>query len=117
MLKLLFLCSVRVSELVRIGVGDVDLNRNKIFIDCGKGTKGRYILFPAAFRLVLESHLKAHPKNRDLFETQRYGPFTLRRLQQIVQTSGIIGIIRTSMPRYGTPRADLMGRHQMLDGV
>jgi integrase/recombinase XerD len=85
MLKLLFYTAVRVSELVRIEVGDVDLNRSKIFTERGKGGKDRYILFPAAFRLVLKSHLEAHPDNRYLFETQRYGPFTPRRVQQIVQ--------------------------------
>jgi site-specific recombinase XerD len=57
----------------------------KIFINRGKGAKDRYILFPASFRLVLKSHLKATPRNRYLFETRRFGPFTTRRIQQIVQ--------------------------------
>jgi len=43
------------------------------------------ILFPASFRLVLKSHLSATPRNRYLFETRRFGPFTTRRIQQIVQ--------------------------------
>jgi integrase len=41
MLKLLFYTAVRVSELVRIEVADVDLKHNKIFIDRGKGAKDR----------------------------------------------------------------------------
>jgi site-specific recombinase XerD len=85
MLKLLFYTAVRVSELVRIRVDDVDVEGCRIFIDQGKGSKDRYILFPAGFRLVLKSHLKAAPRNRYLFETRRYGPFTPRRVQQIVQ--------------------------------
>jgi integrase/recombinase XerD len=47
--------------------------------------KDRYILFPASFRLVLKSHLHAAPRNRYLFETRWFGPFTTRRIQQIVQ--------------------------------
>jgi integrase/recombinase XerD len=85
MLKLLFYTAVRVSELVRIRVDDVDAEGCRFFIDQGKGSKDRYILFPAGFRLVLKSHLKAAPRNRYLFETRRYGPFTPRRVQQIVQ--------------------------------
>src|SRR3982750_1578438 len=85
LLKLLFYTAVRVSELVHIEVVDIDLEACKIFIDRGKGTKDRYILFPASFRLVLKSHLKATPRNRYLFETRRFGPFTTRRIQQIVQ--------------------------------
>ena len=76
---------MRVSELVHIAVGDVDLNACKIFINRGKGAKDRYILFPTSFRLVLKSHLRATPRNRYLFETRRFGPFTTRRIQQIVQ--------------------------------
>ena len=56
LLKLLFYTAVRVSELVHIEVGDVDLDARKIFINRGKGAKDRYILFPASFRLVLKSH-------------------------------------------------------------
>ncbi len=85
MLKLLFYTAVRVSELVRIRVEDVDTQQCKIFINRGKGSKDRYILFPRSFRLVLRSHLKANPKNRYLFESQRCTPFTPRRVQQIVQ--------------------------------
>ena len=34
---------------------------------------------------MLKSHLHAPPRNRYLFETRRFGPFTTRRIQQIVQ--------------------------------
>jgi integrase len=54
---------VRVSELVHIEDGDVDLDACKILIGRGKGAKDRYILFPAGFRLVLKSHLHATPSN------------------------------------------------------
>jgi integrase/recombinase XerD len=85
MLKLLFFSAVRVSELVHVKVADIDFAQCKIFIAQGKGGKDRYILFPASFRLVLQSHLRANPKNRYLFETTRYTPFTPRRVQQIVK--------------------------------
>lgn len=85
MLKLLFFTAVRVSELVRIKVAEIDFDQCKIFIAEGKGGKDRYILFPKSFRLVLQSHLRANPKNRYLFETTRATPFTTRRIQQIVQ--------------------------------
>lgn len=85
MLKLLFFTAVRVGELVRIEVRDADLTACKVFVDQGKGSKDRYILFPQTFALVLRTHLAAHPKNRFLFETQRCGAYSVRRVQQIVQ--------------------------------
>jgi integrase/recombinase XerD len=85
MLKLLFFSAIRVSELVHVKVADIDFAQCKIFIAQGKGGKDRYILFPTSFRLVLQSHLRVNPKNRYLFETTRYTPFTPRRVQQIVK--------------------------------
>ena len=76
---------MRVGELVGIEVRDVDLTACKIFVGQGKGSKDRYILFPRAFNLVMHTHLAAHPTNRFVFETQRCGPYTVRRVQQIVQ--------------------------------
>lgn len=85
MLKMLFFTAVRVGELVKIKATDIDFNQCKVFIQEGKGKKDRYILFPSSFRLVLQSHLRANSKNKYLFETTRYTPFTTRRIQQIVK--------------------------------
>ena len=107
LLKLLFYTAVRVSELVAIKASDIDLEQAKIFIDHGKGAKDRYILFPSSFRLVLKSHLRANPRNRYLFESRRCGPFTPRRIQQIVQTyRQRAGIAQPVHPH--------LFRHQML---
>ncbi|MDP9013137.1 MAG: tyrosine-type recombinase/integrase [Acidobacteriota bacterium] len=79
----------------------------KIFINRGKGSKDRYILFPESFRLVLRSYLEANPDNRYLFESQRCLPFTPRRIQQIVQQyRNKAGIAQNIHPH--------LFRHQML---
>jgi integrase/recombinase XerD len=104
MLKLLFFTALRVGELVRIAVSAVDLTACKIFVDQGKGRKDRYILFPQAFGLVLRAHLGAHPRNRFVFETQRCGPYTVRRVQQIVQcyreAAGLGALVRPHLFRH-----------------
>ena len=125
MLKLLFYTAVRVSELVHIRVSDVDLDSCRVFIGQGKGKKDRYILFPKGFRLVLKSHIKANPKNSYLFETRRYGPFTARRVQQIVQhyreTAGILAhvhphVFRHQMLTYLTSRGLSDAQIQLISG-
>jgi len=50
MLKLLFYTGLRVSELVNIKISDIDIKNNRIFVNQGKGSKDRYVLFPEAFR-------------------------------------------------------------------
>ena len=52
MLKLLLYTAVRVSELVNIRVNDIDFDGCKIFINRGKGSKDRYILFPSSLSLI-----------------------------------------------------------------
>lgn len=84
MLRLLFYTGVRVSELCRIRVVDVDLEACKIRIEQGKGSKDRYVLFGKTFATALRTHVAAHPQNRYLFQTTRATKFSTRRVQQIV---------------------------------
>src|SRR5687767_3548103 len=53
MLRLLFFTMVRVSELCRIAVADVDLESCKIRINGGKGDKDRCVLFGKSFATAL----------------------------------------------------------------
>ena len=85
MLRLLFYTAVRVSELCRIEVGDVDLDTCRIRINQGKGSKDRYVLFGKTFATALRTHVAAHPHNRWLFQTKRATRFSTRRVQQIVK--------------------------------
>jgi integrase len=84
MLRLLFYTAVRVSELCNMLVADVDLEVCKIRINQGKGSKDRYVLFGKGFATALRTHIAANPLNRWLFQTQRHGRFSTRRVQQIV---------------------------------
>jgi integrase len=85
MLRLLFYTAVRVSELCRIEVRDVDLDGCKIRVIEGKGSKDRYVLYGKTFATALRTHIAAHPDNRYLFQTARHGRFSARRVQQIVK--------------------------------
>ena len=85
MLRLLFYTGVRVSELCRFQVADVDLDNCKIRVEQGKGSKDRYVLFGKTFSTALRTHIAAHPQNRWLFQTKRATRFSTRRVQQIVK--------------------------------
>ena len=107
MLKLLLYTAVRVSELISIRVVDVHLDECKIFIESGKGSKDRYILFPSSFRLTLKTYLQARPDNVYLFESRLNQPYTARRIQQIVRSyTDQARLKRTVHPH--------LLRHQML---
>lgn len=85
MLRLLFFTGVRNQELVNIKTGDVYLDENKIFIDQGKGSKDRYVLFNQDFKTALKVYMKNNPKSKFLFQTRNNTKYTTRRVQQIVK--------------------------------
>ena len=107
MLKLMLYTAVRVSELVNIRVSDVDLDGCRVFIDSGKGSKDRYILFPSDFRLALQTYMESTQDNDYLFESRLKQPYTPRRVQQIMRTyADQAGLNRAVHPH--------LLRHQML---
>jgi integrase len=85
MLRLLFYTGVRVSELCKMQIVDVDLENCKIRIEQGKGSKDRYVLFGKTFATALRTHIANRPQNRWLFQTKRATKFSTRRVQQIVK--------------------------------
>jgi integrase len=88
MLRLMLFTGVRVAELVHIEVADVDLTGTRIFIRQGKGAKDRVVLFPAQFRLALQSHIRTNPDNKYLFESRRKTKYTTRQIRNIVKDYG-----------------------------
>jgi integrase/recombinase XerD len=59
LIKTLLYTGVRVAELVRIRLADVDLDACRIRITQGKGSKDRVVPFPAAFKETLALHIDA----------------------------------------------------------
>lgn len=57
-LKLLYGSGMRVMELVRLRVKDLDLERRQITVRDGKGFKDRVTMVPESLRDALEKHLK-----------------------------------------------------------
>ena len=99
MIKTLLYTGVRVSELVRIRLGDVDLDGCRIRIEQGKGKKDRYVPFPATFKETLALHIDAqqHASASHLFEFSWKKPYSDRGVRKILAryatTAGIEGPI------------------------
>lgn len=56
--KTLLYTGVRVSELVKIKLSDLDFERCQIRVNAGKGNKDRIVPFPVAFKEVLVMHVE-----------------------------------------------------------
>jgi integrase/recombinase XerD len=85
-IKTLLYTGVRVSELVRIRLDAVDLDRCQIRIVQGKGGTDRVVPFPAGFRETLAVHMDTmHTRNaRYLFESVRKDRYSERGIRKIL---------------------------------
>ena len=97
LLRLLFYTAVRVSELCAIKIADVDVAAGKVFIDDGKGSKDRYVLFPQDFRLVLKAYIDSRRGEGEyLFESRMKKAYSDGRIRQIVKqyadAAGLTGV-------------------------
>jgi site-specific recombinase XerD len=114
MLRLLFFTAVRVSELCKMEVADVDLEACKIRINGGKGDKDRFVLFGKTFATALRTHIAAHPNNRWLFQTRRNTRYTARRVQQIVKQYAEQAGVRASPHTFRHQAITWLTRHSGL---
>ena len=87
MIKTLLYTGVRVSELVRIEIDDVDLDRCQIRINQGKGKKDRIVPFPESFKEILAIHSEATRKKggKYIFESSWKKNYTERGVRKILE--------------------------------
>ena len=99
LIKTLLYTGVRVAELVRIRLADVDLDACRIRITQGKGSKDRVVPFPAAFKETLALHIDAQRRAGAayLFESSWKKPYSERGVRKILarytQAAGITASI------------------------
>ena len=86
LIKTLLYTGVRVSELVRIQIANVDLDTCRIRITQGKGRKDRVVPFPAAFKETLALHIDTQRRAGAafLFESSWKKPYSDRGVRKIL---------------------------------
>jgi integrase/recombinase XerD len=114
MLRLLFYTGVRVSELCKMQIVEVDLENHKIRIEQGKGSKDRYVLFGKSFATALRTHIAAHPQNRWLFQTRRCSRYSTRRIEQIVKQYAEAAGVRATPHTFRHQAITWLTRHSGL---
>lgn len=91
-----FSCGLRVGEVTRLKVSDIDEERMQVFIERSKGKKDRYVMLSPILKDVLNTYVgmyKRGPKDY-LFEGQEPGkPYSTRSAQTIfnraIRSAGI----------------------------
>jgi site-specific recombinase XerD len=91
MLMLAYGSGVRVSELVRILVEDIDFSRRQLFIRGAKGKKDRYTIFPEAIVPTFREYWKSYGLGRSgwLFEGQKPGEHISKETIQTIMRNNL----------------------------
>ncbi len=85
---LLYGAGLRVGEVVKIRMQDIDLGRGLLKVYQGKGKKDRYTLLPKQIMSRLEAQMKIKPVDAYLFSgAQGQGHLTTRSAEAIVQAA------------------------------
>ena len=86
-LKMLYGCGLRVSELVNLKKEDINFNENLIHVCLAKGKKDRFVKIPDSVKDELKNYC-ALSQEEALFPSQRGGKLTTATIQAIVEQSG-----------------------------
>lgn len=122
MAKLQYAAGLRVSELMRLRVQDLDLKRNQVIVRCGKGGKDRVAPLPEKLVSDIEAHLL---EVRALFEEDLlnpelagvYLPQALARKHKNAGKDWRWQWLWPSREISRDPRSGLLRRHHVLDRV
>lgn len=99
--KTLLYTGIRVSELIRLQIQDIDFDRCQLRIVAGKGKKDRIVPFPKSFRETLALHVSNANKNKQLhlFESSWKKPYSDRGIRKMLEKySRMAGIQKTISP-------------------
>ncbi|OAV45894.1 hypothetical protein A3850_011415 [Lewinella sp. 4G2] len=92
-LKIIYGGGLRLSEVCRLRIADIQSDRLQIFVHGGKGKKDRYTTLSARFLVELREYYKEYRPQYWLFEGQSGGQYSKRSVQAIlrkaVERSGV----------------------------
>jgi integrase/recombinase XerD len=86
MIKILLYTGIRVSELIRVKISDIDFERCQIRINQGKGGKDRVVPFPIVFREILSMYVTQIEEKKAvyLFESSWKKAYSDRGIRKIL---------------------------------
>lgn len=87
MLKLCYGLGLRVSEIVKLKITDIDSKAMQVFIERGKGKKDRYVNLPQSILVQLRSYFVEYKPTVYLFEGQYGGQYSSRSAQQVFKNA------------------------------
>ena len=87
MLKLCYGMGLRVSEIVKLKISNIDSGRMMVHIENSKGKKDRYVALPSSILEELRNYFRAYTPKEYLFEGQYGGQYSIRSAQVVFKNA------------------------------
>jgi integrase/recombinase XerD len=97
-LMTIYSAGLRISELIKLKISDIDSQRMQIRIDQSKGKKDRYTLLSNKTLEILRLYFKEHRPVIWLFEGQKGEQYAARSVQNILKSA----LIKTNIKKHAT---------------
>ena len=121
MAKLMYGSGVRLTELLRLRIKDVDIEREQVIVRAGKGGKDRVTVVPGVLKLELEAHRerlrRLHEEDRQADIPGVWLPEGLERKWPEAGKTWQWQWFFPSRQRMLDPRSGLRRRHHVLDAA
>jgi integrase/recombinase XerD len=86
MMSLMLNCGLRVSEVINLRPGNINLTKGKLRVEAGKGNRDRDLAIPEEYLTdLLDSWRKKRPESSFFFSTLKGKKLSIRYLQQMVK--------------------------------
>lgn len=82
-LAVIYSAGLRLGEVCRLLVSDIQFDNMRIFVRCGKGKKDRYTILSETAATILKKYLNLYQPKHWLFEGQMGEAYSERSVQQI----------------------------------
>ena len=98
-MSLMLHCGLRVSEVVNLRPGNINLTKGKLRVENGKGNKDRDLAIPEYLIDLFDSWRKKRPESNFFFSTLKGKKLSNRYIQQMVKRySAKAGITKNISP-------------------
>ena len=87
MLQLCYGMGLRVSEIVKLKISDIDSKRMQVLIESAKGKSDRYVNLPSSILSKLRNYYKSYKPKKYLFEGQYGGMYSVRSVQAVFKNA------------------------------
>ena len=84
-LKILYGCGLRVSEVIALKIDDVDYFSMRLIIRCAKGKKDLQVPLPQSLLLSMSNYYKAYQPKKYLFEGQTREQYSAKSIQTFIK--------------------------------